>query len=134
MRRSLSRPSSPLSDLFRSGTTKANKTSHDADYKSILDTFVTDLLAVLYRPEWPAASLYVNVLSRLMVCLDRLMQLISEISPLEDLKTSAEATAARSTALDYLGDIAAQLRSFHLEMHKKGAVPSIDEVRTAYSD
>ncbi len=37
------------------------------DYKAILDVFIHDLLIVLYRPEWPAASLYLSVLSRLMV-------------------------------------------------------------------
>jgi len=51
----------------RSGTSKANKTSIDTDYKAVLDTLVGDLLTVLYRPEWPAASLFLNVLSRLMV-------------------------------------------------------------------
>lgn len=29
--------------------------------------FVEDLLAVLYRPEWPAASLYLSVMSRILV-------------------------------------------------------------------
>ena len=51
----------------RSGTSKANKTSIDTDYKVVLDTLVGDLLTVLYRPEWPAASLFLNVISRLMV-------------------------------------------------------------------
>jgi len=51
----------------RSGTSKANKTSIDTDYKAVLDTLVGDLLTVLYRPEWPAASLFLNVISRLMV-------------------------------------------------------------------
>jgi cohesin loading factor subunit SCC2 len=50
-----------------SGTSKANKTSIDTDYKAVLDTLVGDLLTVLYRPEWPAASLFLNVISRLMV-------------------------------------------------------------------
>jgi cohesin loading factor subunit SCC2 len=53
----------------RSVTSKANKTSLDTDYKAVLDTLVGDLLTVLYRPEWPAASLFLNVLSRLMVSL-----------------------------------------------------------------
>jgi cohesin loading factor subunit SCC2 len=51
----------------RSGTSKANKTSIDTDYKAVLDTLVGDLITVLYRPEWPAASLFLNVISRLMV-------------------------------------------------------------------
>jgi cohesin loading factor subunit SCC2 len=51
----------------RSSTNKANKTSLDTDYKAVLDTLVGDLLTVLYRPEWPAASLFLSVISRLMV-------------------------------------------------------------------
>lgn len=51
----------------RASASKATKTSVDADYKAILDTLVTDLLVVLYRPEWPVASLFLNVISRLMV-------------------------------------------------------------------
>ncbi len=56
-----------LTNAFRSGASKANKSSHDADYKAILDIFLTDLLTVLYRPEWPAAAIYLRVISRLMV-------------------------------------------------------------------
>lgn len=52
----------------RSSVSRANKTSLDADYKAVLDTLVGDLLVVLYRPEWPAASIFLNVISRLMVC------------------------------------------------------------------
>jgi cohesin loading factor subunit SCC2 len=51
----------------RSGTTKANKMAVDTDYKAVLETLIADLLTVLYRPEWPAASLFLNVISRLMV-------------------------------------------------------------------
>lgn len=51
----------------RASTSRANKTSLDTDYKAILDTLVADLLVVLYRPEWPAASLFLNVIARLMV-------------------------------------------------------------------
>lgn len=59
----------------RSGTSKVNKTSIDADYKAVLDTLVGDLLTVLYRPEWPAASLFLNVISRLMVSPGRWVKL-----------------------------------------------------------
>ena len=51
----------------RSGAAKGSKTGREVDYKVVLDTFVHDLLAVLYQPEWPAAAIYVNVLSRLLV-------------------------------------------------------------------
>jgi len=57
-----------LSELTRrSGTSRGNKNSHDTDYKAILDLFVADLLTVLYRPEWPGASVYLTVLSRVLV-------------------------------------------------------------------
>lgn len=54
--------------IRRSGTSRGNKSSHDTDYKAILDFFVADLLSVLYRPEWPGASVYLTVLSRVLVC------------------------------------------------------------------
>jgi cohesin loading factor subunit SCC2 len=57
--------------LHKCGNSKANKTSHDTDYKAILETFVSDLTIVLYLPEWPAASLYLGVISRLMVGVPR---------------------------------------------------------------
>ena len=51
----------------RAGTSKAAKTSYDTDYRVILHTFIKDLLTVLYRPDLPAAALFLNVVSRLMV-------------------------------------------------------------------
>ena len=51
----------------RSGAAKTTKSSHDIDYRSVLDTFVQDLLAILYLPEWPVAALFVDVLARLFV-------------------------------------------------------------------
>ncbi|CAD6587723.1 MAG: Sister chromatid cohesion protein 2 [Tremellales sp. Tagirdzhanova-0007] len=100
----------------KSASTKPSKTTHDTDYKAILDVFVNDLLAVLYRPEWPAASLFLSVLSRLMM------------SPLEDSKTGVELSAARNIALDYLGNIAARIRSFDLAMQCEGAQSSLVEI------
>lgn len=54
-------------DTLRSSAAKATKGGHDADYKAILDVFIGDLLSVLYRPEWPAAALYLLVVSKTMV-------------------------------------------------------------------
>lgn len=102
--------------LSKATTTKATKTSLDADYKTILGLFMDDLLTVLYRPEWPAASLYLSVFSRIMV------------SFLDDSKTGTEATASKTVALDYLADIAAKLKSLGMEMTGATRVAALDEV------
>lgn len=102
--------------LSKATTTKATKTSLDADYKTILGLFMDDLLTVLYRPEWPAASLYLSVFSRIMV------------SSLDDSKTGTEATASKTVALDYLADIAAKLKSLGMEMTGATRVAALDEV------
>lgn len=52
---------------FRSGKGKAAKSSNDAEYRTILDNLIADLLTVLHWPEWPAASLVLNIISRFMV-------------------------------------------------------------------
>ncbi|KAK8844801.1 hypothetical protein IAR55_006651 [Kwoniella newhampshirensis] len=108
-----------IESALRSTTTKATKTSHDADYKAILDLFIADLLAVLYRPEWPAASLYLSVISKLM------------IASLEDGRPGPEMVAAKGIALDYLGDIAARLKALHLDMMGPIRVPTIDEAQAS---
>ncbi|WVQ94119.1 hypothetical protein IAU59_001197 [Kwoniella sp. CBS 9459] len=100
----------------KSTSTKATKTSHDSDFKAILDLFINDLMTVLYRPEWPAASIYITVFSRIM------------ISSLEDSKVGPEVTAAKGIALDYLGDIAAKLKGLGLEMAGEGKGATLDEI------
>lgn len=50
----------------KSGAGKAAK-SQDTDFKAILDAFVSDLLTVMYRPEWPAAALFLAMLSKMLV-------------------------------------------------------------------
>ncbi|ORX35130.1 hypothetical protein BD324DRAFT_633983 [Kockovaella imperatae] len=94
---------------------KASKGNHDTDYKAILDVFVADLLSVLYRPEWPAAALFLIVVSKTMV------------TPLHNSQTGNEPTHAKMVALDYLGDIAAKLKGFQMQMEKH-AVKSFDEI------
>lgn len=68
----------------------------------MLDKFIEDILASLYRPEWPAAALFLSVFSKLM------------IAAVEDTASSAEATATRNMALDHLGSIAARLKGLAL--------------------
>ena len=104
--------------LQRCGQSKATKSTLDADFKTILDNFVNDLLKSLYRPEWPAAALYLNVFSKMF------------IAALEDQATSAEATAIKNIALDHLGAIGAKLRQVAVdgkEDDPKGLV-SLDQV------
>ncbi|WVW81234.1 hypothetical protein I302_103225 [Kwoniella bestiolae CBS 10118] len=100
----------------KSTTTKATKTSHDTEYKAILDLFLKDLMLVLYRPEWPAASLYLTIFSRILIV------------SLEDQRNGPESTAAKGIALDYLGDIAARLKGSGLEMTGEGKIATLDEV------
>lgn len=61
----------PYPDLLthqpRSGKTKATKNSNEAEYRTILDNLISDLLTVLYWPEWPAASLLLSIACRYMV-------------------------------------------------------------------
>ena len=58
-----------LSDVRfpRSGKTKITKSSNEAEYRAIFDNFISDLLAVLFWPEWPAAALLLGIISKVMV-------------------------------------------------------------------
>lgn len=51
----------------RSGKGKATKTSNEADYRTIFDNLISDLLVVLFWPEWPAASLLLGIVCKFMV-------------------------------------------------------------------
>jgi len=51
----------------RSGKAKATKNSNEAEYRAIFDNLVSDLLAVLFWPEWPAASLLLGIICKFMV-------------------------------------------------------------------
>ncbi|KAI0927411.1 hypothetical protein AcV5_007956 [Taiwanofungus camphoratus] len=84
----------------RSGKAKVTKNSNEAEYRAIFDNLISDLLAVLFWPEWPAASLLLSIICKFMV------------SSLDDVKTSQnENNAMKTMALDHLGVIAARLRS-----------------------
>lgn len=56
----------PLTPLPRSGKTKVTKSSNEAEYRAIFDNFISDLLAVLFWPEWPAASLLLGIICKVM--------------------------------------------------------------------
>ncbi|KAJ7070155.1 hypothetical protein C8F01DRAFT_1364201 [Mycena amicta] len=84
----------------RSGKTKATKNSNEAEYRAIFDSFISDMLAVLFWPEFPAASLILNIASRFM------------LTSLDDIKTAqADNNAVKTMALDHLGVIAARIRT-----------------------
>ncbi|KAH9175682.1 hypothetical protein EDB89DRAFT_2135583 [Lactarius sanguifluus] len=89
----------------RSGKAKATKNSNEAEYRAIFDNLVSDLLVVLFWPEWPAASLLLGIICKFMV------------SSLDDVKSSSQTdnNAAKTMALDHLGVIAARIRSSMLK-------------------
>ncbi|KAG1749340.1 hypothetical protein EDB19DRAFT_1682083 [Suillus lakei] len=106
----------------RSGKGKLTKNSNEAEYRTIFDNLISDLLVVLYWPEWPAASLLLSIVCKFMV------------SSLDDVKTSTQTdtNAAKSIALDHLGVIAARIRSSSQKVkvhdHDKRGLHSLDEV------
>ncbi|KAI9448916.1 sister chromatid cohesion C-terminus-domain-containing protein [Russula earlei] len=92
----------------RSGKAKATKNSNEAEYRTIFDNLVSDLLVVLFWPEWPAASLLLGIICKFMVRI-----ITSLVSSLDDVKSSSQTdnNAAKTIALDHLGVIAARIRS-----------------------
>jgi cohesin loading factor subunit SCC2 len=54
-------------NVLLSRSMKGTKSSVDADYRTVLDTLMTDLLIVLGHPEWPSAELYILIFSKAMV-------------------------------------------------------------------
>ncbi|KAF5337499.1 hypothetical protein D9758_013605 [Tetrapyrgos nigripes] len=94
----------------RSGKTKVTKNSNEAEYRTILDNLISDLLVVLFWPEWPAASLLLGIACKYMV------------ASLDDVKTSqkeSDNNAAKTIALDHLGIIAARIRSTLLKVQQE---------------
>ncbi|TFK52693.1 hypothetical protein OE88DRAFT_1628274 [Heliocybe sulcata] len=106
----------------RSGKTKTTKNSNEAEYRAIFDNLISDLLVVLWWPEWPAAALLLSVICKFMV------------ASLDDIKTSSqnENNAAKTMALDHLGVIAARLRSSMLKYRKplddKTCLRALDDI------
>ncbi|KAJ7211043.1 hypothetical protein B0H12DRAFT_389308 [Mycena haematopus] len=98
----------------RSGKGKATKNSNEAEYRTIFDHLISDLLAVLYWPEYPAASLLLSIATKFM------------LSSLDDVKTTqTDSNAAKTMALDHLGVIGARIRSSMLKFQpsKEDAAP-----------
>ncbi|KAH9917952.1 uncharacterized protein B0H18DRAFT_1086944 [Fomitopsis serialis] len=84
-----------------SGKSKTTKNSNEAEYRVIFDNLISDLLCVLFWPEWPAASLLLSIICKYMV------------ASLDDVKTASQTDnqAMKTLALDHLGIIAARLRT-----------------------
>ena len=53
----------------RSGKSKTSKNNNEAEYRAIFDNLISDLLVVLFWPEWPAAALVLNIVCKFMVSL-----------------------------------------------------------------
>ena len=113
----------------RSGKAKATKNSNEAEYRAIFDNLVSDLLVVLFWPEWPAASLLLGIICKFMVSATSPLVLeylrctvFCQVSSLDDVKSSNQTdnNAAKTMALDHLGVIAARIRSSMLRV-KRGA-------------
>ncbi|TCD62425.1 Sister chromatid cohesion protein 2 [Steccherinum ochraceum] len=95
----------------RLGKTKSTKDSNEAEYRAIFDALISDLLTVLFWPEWPAASVLLSLACKYMV------------ASMDDVKTSNtnENNAAKTMALDHLGLIAARLRTTTLKFTESSA-------------
>ncbi|OAQ23723.1 hypothetical protein K457DRAFT_142489 [Linnemannia elongata AG-77] len=83
-------------NVLLSRSMKGTKSSVEADYRTVLDTLVTDLLTVLGHPEWPSAELYLLIFSTAMA------------RYIDDTKADS---AARTMAVDTLGLIAARIKT-----------------------
>ncbi|KAI5117240.1 hypothetical protein M0805_001558 [Coniferiporia weirii] len=113
----------------RSGKGKSTKNVNEQEYRTILDNLISDLLIVLFWPEWPAASLVLNIICRYM------------ISSLDDIKSSNnDNNASKALALDHLGVIAGRLRANTLKWGKsstgkpsepESSLQTIDEILPA---
>lgn len=53
--------------IRKSIATKISRGEKETDFASILTALVSDLLTVIYRPEWPAAALFLSVLLKTLV-------------------------------------------------------------------
>ncbi|TDL22099.1 hypothetical protein BD410DRAFT_770589 [Rickenella mellea] len=85
----------------RSGKSKTTKNTNEAEYRTILDNLISDLLVVLFWPEWPAAALVLGIICKFM------------ITSLDDVKSVSQSdnNAFKAIGLDHLGVIAGRLRT-----------------------
>ncbi|TRM61170.1 hypothetical protein BD626DRAFT_502962 [Schizophyllum amplum] len=93
--------------IGRIGTGKTTKNSNEAEYRTIFDTLVSDALAVLYWPEWPAASVLLSLAAKHL------------LRAFEDNASTDSSNAAKTIALDHLGTIASRIRTVELNVRCK---------------
>ena len=86
----------------------------EAEYKAVLDNFLSDVVTVLDAPEWPAAEMVARLYSRLMVrrvdaftCAESSM--FVQIGMLEETKRQGD-TAQRQMAIEWLGIVSGRIR------------------------
>ncbi|KZW01563.1 hypothetical protein EXIGLDRAFT_738517 [Exidia glandulosa HHB12029] len=96
----------------RAGKGKNTKNTNEAEYRAIFDNLISDLLAVLFWPEWPSASLLLDIICKFMV------------ASLDDVKSASanDSNGAKASALDHLGTVAARLRTSMLKFGQTGGV------------
>lgn len=95
---------------------KVVKNSVDFNYASVIENLVSDLLTVVFLPEWPAAMLLLSSLCR------------SFGVTLDDPKASPD---ARGVALEHLGQIGAHLRASQLRgetLHRSDQAQPLDRL------
>ncbi|KAF9541997.1 Sister chromatid cohesion protein 2 [Mortierella hygrophila] len=110
-------------NVLLSRSMKGTKSSVEADYRTVLDTLVTDLLTVLGHPEWPGAELYLLIFSTAMA------------RYIDDTKSDS---AARTMAVDTLGLIAAKIKTISnritVDASEQSKASSNDEQQPFYGD
>ncbi|KAF9950107.1 Sister chromatid cohesion protein 2 [Mortierella alpina] len=95
--------------------TKGSKSSLEAEYRTVLDSLVADLLTAVGQPEWPSAELCLFVYSKAMA------------KYLDDPKVDS---ATKSMAVDSLGLIAAKIKT----ISNKLASDSAEHCKTHFDD
>ncbi|KAF9428184.1 Sister chromatid cohesion protein 2 [Podila epigama] len=109
-------------NFLLSRSSKGTKSSVDADYRSALESLITDLLNVLGHPEWPSAEMFLVVYSKAI------------IKYLDDPKADV---SSRTLAVESLGFIAAKIKTISnllIVGSKSLQKESGDELRPFYGD
>ncbi|KHN78624.1 Nipped-B-like protein pqn-85, partial [Toxocara canis] len=101
------RQSQNMAKMFLSGFLGKCTAKSEEDYRRLFDQFLHDLLAALYKPEWPAAEMMLSTLGTLLIA---------------SYRSKSIDMSLRVACLDYLGTITAR--------HRKDLQQAVsDEVR-----
>lgn len=99
----------------RSGKATKNSTAGEAEYKALLEHFVRDLLIAVDLPEWPVATLMIQMSIKAMVSIlplppyRQLILQVSQTTVLEDPKVTADVNTAKGLCLEHLGTIGSKI-------------------------